>query len=257
VKHSKRGFTLIELLVVIAIIAILAAILFPVFAKAREKARQAICCSNLKQIGLAFLMYGGDVDERFPRSTTPCWNPPNRATQLSFFEQLNPYTKNWAIWACPSHGMTANCSNGSIPHFDINAKITAGRLPGSFQLSYGIDEIIQNGCANDFTKYSKWKNVAEDVLTAESRGLIDNDVAAPKNGLYARVGWAETCGAGCNLPERIDDKTRHSGGSTVCFGDGHVKWLKSSNCRDYRFGGPLRLPANAGAAPNDRCNTQM
>ena len=64
----RRGFTLIELLVVIAIIAILAAILFPVFAQAREKARQATCASNEKQIGLAILMYVGDYDETFPWS---------------------------------------------------------------------------------------------------------------------------------------------------------------------------------------------
>src|SRR5256885_15549422 len=63
---KKRGFTLIELLVVIAIIAILAAILFPVFAQAREKARQAACMSNLRQIGLAFAQYVQDYDERMP-----------------------------------------------------------------------------------------------------------------------------------------------------------------------------------------------
>ncbi|MFQ6096191.1 MAG: prepilin-type N-terminal cleavage/methylation domain-containing protein [Armatimonadota bacterium] len=70
---SRRGFTLIELLVVIAIIAILAAILFPVFAKAKEKAKQASCQSNVKQLCLAMLMYASDHDDHLPFWRTPCW----------------------------------------------------------------------------------------------------------------------------------------------------------------------------------------
>src|SRR5665213_2091675 len=74
-QSKQRGFTLIELLVVIAIIAILAAILFPVFAQAREKARQITDASNLKQLGLAFLMYEEDTDERYPFSVTERYSP--------------------------------------------------------------------------------------------------------------------------------------------------------------------------------------
>ena len=102
--RTRRGFTLIELLVVIAIIAILAAILFPVFAKAREKARQAACLSNLKQVGLAIMMYVQDYDERMPiagamdhrnascRFACPTGLPP----------VVMPYVKNFGIFTCPS-----------------------------------------------------------------------------------------------------------------------------------------------------------
>jgi len=90
----KRGFTLIELLVVIAIIAILAAILFPVFARAREKARQTACLSNLKQIGLAILMYADDYDEALPGYQQP-WG-------VEWKDLLEPYMRNKQITVCPS-----------------------------------------------------------------------------------------------------------------------------------------------------------
>lgn len=90
--HARHGFTLIELLVVIAIIAILAAILFPVFAQAREKARQIACLSHAKQIGTATMMYTQDYDEMYPSSH---WG--------IYFVSIQPYTKNEQLWACPSH----------------------------------------------------------------------------------------------------------------------------------------------------------
>jgi len=111
----RKGFTLIELLVVIAIIAILAAILFPVFAKAREKARQASCCSNLKQIGLATLQYVSDYDTTFPLRTssdggTIFWNywlpfPPWGSRPYDATtppNAINSYMKNWQIMQCGS-----------------------------------------------------------------------------------------------------------------------------------------------------------
>jgi prepilin-type N-terminal cleavage/methylation domain-containing protein len=111
--RNRGGFTLIELLVVIAIIAILAAILFPVFAQAREKARQTACTSNLKQIGTAFAMYTEDYDERLPDrrdlkislptgfhpwTTWPATDPRGAWAQIV----MQPYVKNNDIWACPS-----------------------------------------------------------------------------------------------------------------------------------------------------------
>src|SRR5262249_47870688 len=116
--HSKLGFTLIELLVVIAIIAILAAILFPVFARAREKARMTSCLSNLKQIGLGTMMYLQDYDEKYPnckawgRMWTGDWLgipgtvPPNLNYDLMRYQHVlvDPYVKNKDIWFCPTVG---------------------------------------------------------------------------------------------------------------------------------------------------------
>lgn len=106
----RTGFTLIELLVVIAIIAILAAILFPVFARAREKARQTSCLSNTRQIATALMMYAQDYDETMVpyRVRTPNPNAldarvgPNTRPVAFFNQLLNPYVKNDQLWACPS-----------------------------------------------------------------------------------------------------------------------------------------------------------
>src|SRR2546423_3994705 len=100
--EKRHGFTLIELLVVIAIIAILAAILFPVFAQAREKARQASCLSNTKQLGTGIMMYAQDYDEYMPYGYM--YNLPQQ-TQLWYWQDLvQPYIKNYGVYVCPSAG---------------------------------------------------------------------------------------------------------------------------------------------------------
>lgn len=98
-RHDRRGgFTLIELLVVIAIIAILASILFPVFSRAREKARESTCISNQKQIGAALMMYASDYDEEFPLAASSSGDgAPGTLNQI-----IEPYVKNSQIWRCPS-----------------------------------------------------------------------------------------------------------------------------------------------------------
>jgi len=117
---KRQGFTLIELLVVIAIIAILAAILFPVFAQAREKARQISCASNMRQIGLAILMYQVDADETFPIA----WCPAGTDGGLTWTETVQPYIKSgggdpgWAgattggVWQCPDFPTDQNSNHG-------------------------------------------------------------------------------------------------------------------------------------------------
>jgi prepilin-type N-terminal cleavage/methylation domain-containing protein/prepilin-type processing-associated H-X9-DG protein len=107
----SRGFTLIELLVVIAIIAILAAILFPVFAQARDKARQASCLSNLKQIGMALMQYAQDYDESHPGvwfgpvNRAPWSQPSNDTLYYKWMDAIFPYVKNEQVFNCPSDGV--------------------------------------------------------------------------------------------------------------------------------------------------------
>src|SRR5438093_143359 len=145
--QRRIGFTLIELLVVIAIVAILAAILFPVFAQARDKARQAACLSNLKQVGTALVMYGQDYDERMPVTCSwgrgwtwfskalggPCAQAgitastplntslgPNQTPARYIQEFLQPYCKNEQVWFCPSVGRGRNWLLKAGPTYSFN-----------------------------------------------------------------------------------------------------------------------------------------
>jgi len=223
----RRGFTLIELLVVIAIIAILAAILFPVFARAREKARQTSCLSNLKQIGLALIMYTNDYDECYPTGRTWCGNPSTQQN-LQYYQLVNPYVKNWQLFACPSS--SRQCANGSIPHHGVNSMVGQWGVPANFQLSYGYSEYMWNGAfgnaigcggVQNAHKSTMWKQPASSVIVADSAGLINSG---------HRIGWANECGVGCNPPRAVDGNTRHNGGSNVAFMDGHAKFVSAQQC---------------------------
>ena len=123
---KRTGFTLIELLVVIAIIAILAAILFPVFAKVREKARQTSCASNMKQIGVAIIQYQQDYDEKFPTAYDDAWHHGWSTT-------TQPYIKSVAVYRCPD---------------DANPAIPAGLDWAGVNISYATNGLIKPGASN-------------------------------------------------------------------------------------------------------------
>ncbi len=199
----RKGFTLIELLVVIAIIAILAAILFPVFARAREKARQSNCLSNLKQLGLAALMYAQDYDEQLPYDDLDYnGSGDENAGDGTWRGMLRPYCKNVQMFFCPSKKITSSVFDGRWNDYGRNA-------------GYGMN--VAHWVAGSHTPpYGKALAEVEDssacILFTESGGghSIGNT-----DGIDA-VRWIPTA----------EWATRHNDGSNYAFIDGHAKWLK-------------------------------
>ena len=146
--HQKSAFTLIELLVVIAIIAILAAILFPVFARARENARRASCQSNLKQIGLGMLQYSQDYDEKLVMD----WFGPsgpgndgrsNSTTRYKWMDAIFPYVKSEQIYVCPSDIDVTYAGTTYYAQYKLNTTLTG--LSSQYFGSYGINSAYGNG----------------------------------------------------------------------------------------------------------------
>ena len=192
----KRGFTLIELLVVIAIIAILAAILFPVFARAREKARQTSCLNNQKQWALAWQMYVQDFDENIPPYALRILNPAGWGTRWHVL--LYPYIKNIQIRTCPSD------PDGS----------TTG-----YGLSYGYNGYYlrdpQWGYSQGADILSEITYPAECFMTGETQAGNYFIYLPTQTTLHYLVKW-----------------DRHNEGANYAFCDGHAKWLSKS----YVFG---------------------
>ena len=233
---KRKGFTLIELLVVIAIIAILAAILFPVFAKAREKARQTACLSNMKQIGLSTMMYVQDYDGLFPMaaawpydttgmSADQRFGAAGDAAGTAFWQNLiYPYAKNKKIFTCPSRSNDQD--NPVYGHYGMNSAI--GAIPGWGKL--GCSETAIANVANCFLimECGSWY-FFPDILDAVN---INGSVGIPT--------WNRTYipGAGemkLALPSTLEgtqwesdyNHARHTGGNNVAYADGHAKWVKT------------------------------
>ena len=188
-RSKARGFTLIELLVVIAIIAILAAILFPVFARAREKARQTSCLANVKQITLGALMYVQDYDERCPMHVTATNASP---TWVYWPEVLQPYLKNAQILVCPSDQSPYSLSSFS----------------GTILTSYGYNW-NNLGSGNASTPWGR----AVGAVSKPAETLMFVDSVS-----YVASWWDASY-----RPE-----ARHNEGVNVGFVDGHAKWFKRS-----------------------------
>lgn len=198
-KDMRRGFTLIELLVVIAIIAILAAILFPVFAKAREKARQSSCLSNIKQIGLAVLQYAQDYDERLVRH---CYQP---GANYPWSVAIMPYLKNTQVLQCPSsNGLFASATG--CGHYGLNLSTTpTGGTVG-----------ITNRAMGEIPKPA---------------GLIAITEALPRTTPSAQQTWLGYWNRESNTgdPTAFDTVGRHNEGVNMVFVDGHAKWDRSNS----------------------------
>jgi prepilin-type N-terminal cleavage/methylation domain-containing protein/prepilin-type processing-associated H-X9-DG protein len=228
----RTGFTLIELLVVIAIIAILAAILFPVFARAREKARQASCLSNLKQLDLGIQMYLQDYDEKF---VTYLWGEgnsgiPNSAT---WWAGIYPYVSNLEIYECPSSGLGGHHAWDCWIHPPFDK-------PG-WTNNYGYSEIIGNWGGG--IKIANLKRPAETLVLADCTSTwIGGYWSSADRSHLRRVAFAAggaPCGCGPSL-EMNPEWALHNEGSNCAFADGHAKWYSYNNCRTVTGGGSLR-----------------
>jgi len=215
---KRRGFTLIELLVVIAIIAILAAILFPVFARAREKARQASCQSNEKQIILGCIMYASDYDGRFPRNCTSASPTGCAAPGWDWREVSQPYVKNWQLYTCPSADgpITDACKPGVPRSF-------AGQNLGGYGANAGRPGVIGqigngpfgNSWHRNSPKDSTFQRSAETVAITETslNCLMTCGVGHMGTDSGSTTGWDSR-------------RTQHNDGMNVAYHDGHVKFHK-------------------------------
>jgi len=247
-SNTRKGFTLIELLVVIAIIAILAAILFPVFAKAREKARQTSCASNMKQLGLGFAMYVQDYDEKFPSGNVGSNN--GNSDETGWASQIYPEVKSTGVYHCPDDNTQPQTANGGtvVPiSYGANSNVSGSVALASFLSSSSTVLLFEvSGVTGDPTNATAPSGVVgngtplvDTVVYATNPAEVD--AGALSDGftygagtvpVYNQAGEYET-GYFPYLPASPlgYDGTNaglglHSGGANYAFIDSHVKWAQ-------------------------------
>ena len=229
--NSRRGFTLIELLVVVSIIALLAAILFPVFARARDNARRSACSSNMKQIGLGLMQYTQDWDEKLPVQAQPdSLGIANYAeygitagVKHNWIWAVQPYVKTWDIFWCPSMMQT-----------------TVYQPTGNSKCSYALNGVAQGRNLSVITTPAELIYLQEQSVGYHlARQLPYKD---PNSSNYYAWFWSTA------------SSYSHFEGGNLLFCDGHVKWRKLSGIAASEFGlvattlvGPPPSPYNETA----------
>lgn len=244
--NPHRGFTLIELLVVIAIIAILAAILFPVFARARENARRSSCASNLKQIGLGLLQYTQDYDERLPMvdpyDDSPAGGPnlcytrgPNDVFSDGYWARgglcqvwanlVMPYVKSTQIFDCPSRNKTYTTNNPPTA-YGMNIYLSYkspgvywNAIPGGGQNQSPMKiSIVQQSARTVMVTETSWAGTPYVAPGTDAGGYYFPSVPSNAAG---DVGKSHTTRPGASATTNY---SRHFDGCNVLYVDGHVKW---------------------------------